>query len=165
MFKRFSVKQLVCAVSVFVALVIIMSTATLFSGCGGVAIPENNFAKLLGLTPSDALTPGGNAPVYFTLIDYARVYKDKNISFTSADELIHSTSMNGIIGTVIGEGSHITGYGNMVETSPILDKNVGYDLTNIDAEIQYGQPPNNCVVGIGRYSPQDTIDALKNHGE
>jgi uncharacterized protein YciI len=146
------------------SIVIILSLvliAPVFSGCGGGAAASNTFMELLNLIPADATT---GEVVFFTLVDHASFYKDNSITFTTPEELI-----NEVIGTpsldYIMYGELITGYGNYMMQSTIRKEYVGYDVTCVDAEIQFGMPPNNGVAAIGRFSPGDTENAFKNQSE
>jgi hypothetical protein len=60
--------------------------------------------------------------------------------------------------------SYITGWGSYIrnETS---EKYLGFDFTDMHAEIIGGPPPFGVTAAIGRFDPQATRDALKNRDE
>ena len=145
--------------SILVLLVLIVPA---FASCSGTS-SSNTFIELLNLVPADMFS--GEARPFLSLIDYASLYKDTGITFTTGKELIENTQNDKFSYSVLGFGSYITGHGKYTITSTILDKYVGYDVTNIDAEIQFGVPPVNGVAAIGRFNPQDTSNALSNRDE
>ena len=61
--------------------------------------------------------------------------------------------------------SFITGWGQYADTGLICDKNIGYSMASIDADIRAGMPPHIMTAVIGRYDPDATRDALKNQAE
>lgn len=137
-------------------------------GCSGDSESSNPFHKLLGLIPREVDV--SRAPIY--LIDYASFYKDNNISLTTADnrpvsiqEFIDLIRDKELQFAPMGLGSHITGFGKYAMTSNIKDRYVGYNFTDVDAEIQTGVPPGNIVAAIGRFNPQATRDALSYQDE
>ncbi|MBN1692482.1 MAG: hypothetical protein JW845_02890, partial [Dehalococcoidales bacterium] len=117
------------------------------------------------LVPADFAVSDAEGPIYFTLIDYASIYQDEEITFSTFDELFSKTDEGKISYAIIGWGSFITGYSRWANTSSIRKEYVGYDITCVDAEIQFGQPPANGVVAIGRFDPQATGEALSQQGE
>jgi hypothetical protein len=133
------------------------------AGCGGTA--SNTFLELLNLVPADFAVSYGNQPAFFILIDYNFLYQDEGITFSTFEELFNKTDKNKISYWIIGQGSFITGYGRFASTPLIRKEYVGYDITCIDAEIQFGQPPTDGVAAIGRFDPQATEEALSHQGE
>jgi hypothetical protein len=133
------------------------------AGCGGTA--SNTFLELLNLVPADFAVSYGNQPAFFILIDYNFLYQDEGITFSTFEELFNKTDKNKISYWIIGQGSFITGYGRFASTPLIRKEYVGYDITCIDAEIQFGQPPTDGVAAIGRFSAQATEEALSHRGE
>ena len=163
MYKQVSnlyIRLLILSIVIILSLVLIVP---IFSGCGGMAA-SNTFIELLSLVPAD-YTSGETGPTFYTLYDFARYYKDKGITFSTFNELLYSDVDTEMTVWLIGWGSDINGYGKYANSTTITDENMGYDLTNIDAEIQFGMPPTNGVASIGRFSPQDTANALKNQNE
>ncbi len=144
----------------FVIILCIVLVFPLAAGCGGSS--SNTFIELLNLVPADFAEGESGFPLYFTLIDYASIYQDEEITFSTFDELFSKTDKDKISYGIVGLGSFITGYGRFANTSLIRKDYVGYDITCIDAEIQFGHTPSNSLAAIGRFSPQDTSDALSN---
>ncbi len=112
--------------------------------------------------------------VSFTLIDYASIYKDLGITFTTREELIDKimaswADLGQDFPSEIGTGSFITGYSgnafNAPDYSTIQKKYVGYDIADIDAEIMFGVPPREGVAAIGRFSPEAIKNTLNNQDE
>lgn len=137
----------------------------LFGGCSKTVEPPNTFTELLNLIPAD--TASWEQPVYFTLIDFASFYKDNDITFTNFEELTEEikTKPRETLMSMPGPGSFITGYSSYAQHSTIREKYVGYDIGDIDAEIQFGTPPIDAVAAIGRFDPQATQDALSYQDE
>ena len=163
MYKQVSnlyIRLLILSIVIILSLVLIVP---IFSGCS-VTSASNTFIELLSLVPAD-YTSGETGPTFYTLYDFARYYKDKGITFSTFNELLYSDVDTEMTVWLIGWGSDINGYGKYANSTTITDENMGYDLTNIDAEIQFGMPPTNGVASIGRFSPQDTANALKNQNE
>lgn len=132
-----------------------------FAGCGGAA--SNTFLELLNLVPADLDT--GDYPLYVTVADHASFYKDNGITFNDSQELIEIMNTEYFELWNIVYGEYVTGYGRYMDSSTIRKEYVGYDITCIDAEVQFGYPPANGVAAIGSFSPQDTSDALSNQYE
>jgi hypothetical protein len=154
-----------CNKALAISIVIILSLVLIvpvFSGCSGTAT-SNTFIELLNLVPVDAAS--GDGPIYFTLADHTSFYKDTGITFSTPEELIYimNTEFSTLWHVVYGE--YITGYGSDMDRSTIRKEYVGYDITCIDAEIQFGNPPYNGVAAIGRFNPGATEDALNNRDE
>lgn len=142
-------------------IVIVLSLVLVFplvAGCGGGG--ANTFLELMSLVPADFIEDDSNNPVFFILIDYASTYRDDGITFSTFDELFSKLDKDKISYYILGWGSYITGYGSHADTSTIRKEYVGYDITCVDAEIQFGQPPANGVAAIGRFDPQATEDAF-----
>ncbi len=144
------------------ALILVFLTS---GGCSKTVEPPNTFTELLNLVPAD--TASWEPPVYFTLIDFASFYKDNDITFTNFEELTEEikTKPREILMNMPGPGSFITGYSSYAQHSTIREKYVGYDIGDVDAEIQFGTPPVNGVAAIGRFEPPATRDALSHQDE
>jgi hypothetical protein len=153
----------VLVVLLFSLIVLLFPISNGCSGANSTSTAPNTFIKLLGMVPPEAAQP--NHPILVTLINYASLYKDEGITFTSLDEFLDKAGKNEIIARLTGMGSETTGYGNYTDKSTIQEKYVGYNFTNIDAEIQFGAPPSNGMAAIGRFNPQKTRDALQNQAE
>jgi hypothetical protein len=125
---------------------------------------SNRFLELLSLIPV-TITPTDDVPVYYTLLDYASVFEDTGFTFSNPEELLDKLTLSDFSINIIGTGSFITGFGSNLDRSTIRKKYLGYDATDIDAEIQFGVPPSNGVIAIGRFDPQATINALSNQDE
>ena len=150
--------------SIVITLCLVL-TFPLFIGCSETEDEKasNRFLELLSLMPANTVVYG-YLPC-FTLIDYASLYQDTGFTFSTPEELLDKLTPGDFSIYVLGSGSHITGYGNRMDRSTIRKEYLGYDATNIDAEIQFGQPPSDGVAAIGRFDPQATIDALSNQDE
>lgn len=150
---------------VVLALVIVF---TLVYGCSGVD-ESNRFHQLLKLVPSEFKDTLEIVPI--TLVDLASYYEDYNIPLTDSEgnpitieEYIDYIRENEIR-LVVGGSSFITGWGQHAVEGTIRDKYLGYNFTNLDAEILASIPPNEIVAAIGRYDPQATKDALSHQDE
>ncbi len=135
-----------------------------FAGCAGPS-SRNTFTELLTLVPASEASD--DSPVYFTLVDFASFYKDNGITFTNFEELTEEimTKPREILMNMPGPGSFITGYSSYAQHSTIREKYVGYDIGDVDAEIQFGTSPNEGVAAIGRFDPEATKNALSNQDE
>jgi hypothetical protein len=164
MIKRLSSNKSIKAVVILLALVtaLILGLPSL-TGCSGT--PSNTFTELLNLVPAeiDGIFTT-EASSFLTLIDYASLYKDFNVSFSTPEEMLSATFKDIFVQRVI-LGSFITGYSQYALSSTIRKQYVGYDVTNVDAEIQFGFPPANGVAAIGRFDPRAMGGALNNQDE
>jgi hypothetical protein len=152
---------LALSIAIIVSLTLVVP---FFIGCGGSKTAASNcFIELLNLVPADAAS--GASPVYFALIDHASLYKDTGITFSTPEEIFDKVYKDPLTQSATSGSSFITGYGQYAFSSTIRKEYVGYDATDIDAEIQFGIPPTNGVAAIGRFSPQTTADALNNRAE
>jgi hypothetical protein len=162
--RRLSSNKSIKAVAILLALVtaLILGLSSL-TGCSGT--PSNTFTELLNLVPAeiDGISTT-EASSFLTLIDYASLYKDFNVSFSTPEEMLSATFKDIFVQRVI-LGSFITGYSQYALSSTIRKQYVGYDVTNVDAEIRFGFPPANGVAAIGRFNPRATGDALNNQDE
>jgi hypothetical protein len=131
-------------------------------GCSGI-VKSNRFLELMNMIP--AAVASGDKPAYYTLTNYASFFQDYGITFTNFDDLTNQIKKNFTAFDLIVGGSDITGWGKYAEHTTIQEKYMGYDVSNIDAEIQFGQPPNNGVAAIGRFDPQAVNNALNNRDE
>jgi hypothetical protein len=129
--------------------------------CFGTA-KSNRFIELMNMIPAAA--PGASSPAFYNLSDYASLYKDYGITFTNFDELTTRLKNNRDALDLLVGGSDITGWGQYAEYSRIQEKYVGYDVSNIDAEIDF-QPPISGVAAIGRFDPQAVTRAFNNRDE
>jgi hypothetical protein len=137
------------------------------AGCGGGSETEtptsNTFLELLTLVPADYTS---SQPFNFLrLTDLASYFQDFDITFTNFEELTEKIKANNIHLLFVVASAHITGGGRFAQTSTIQDKYVGYDISNIDAEIVFGDPPFEEVAAIGRFDPQATKNALSNQSD
>lgn len=149
-------------VTIFVLALILPASA----GCGGGTSASNTFIELLNLVPASAV--GNGMPFSFTLIDYASAYEADGITLTTPEELINNfTDMDkdNISYSFAGSGSFITGYSRYAFPPSIKKEHMGYDVTCVDAEIQFGMPPGTGVAAIGRFDPQATKDALSHQDD
>jgi hypothetical protein len=149
--------------SIVIILCLVLIIPLSISCSGTDATSSNHFLELLSLVPVIEL--GEDVPTYYTLLDYASVFQDTGFTFSSPEELIDKITTKDFCSNVIGYGSHITGFGLDLRRSTIRKKYLGYDATNIDAEIQFGIPPADVVIAIGRFDPQATLNALSNQDE
>jgi hypothetical protein len=141
---------------------IIIVIVPIFAGCSKTATTSNRFLELMNMMPATA--PSTSSPAFYTLSDYASLYKDYGITFTNFDDLTTQLKNNPDAFKLLATGSDITGWGKYAGSSTIQEKYVGYDISNIDAEIDF-QPPKNGVAGIGRFDPQAVKNALSNRDE
>jgi hypothetical protein len=151
----------------YAVIIVLVLAFSFIYGCSGDSASSNSFNELLKLVPSNvdmSQTP-------LILIDYSSFYEDNDISLTTADgqpisfqEYIELLQEKQLL-TSAPIGSYITGYGRFAVTGPIRDKYVGYNFTDVDAEIQAGAPPDNIVAAIGRFDPQAISDALSHQDE
>ena len=156
-------RRLVPCALVILTLVLVFP---LFGGCSGDSQSSNRFHELLKLVPSEL----NDSPELLLLFDYASFQEDFNISLTTTDNQpiafldYYKQLSQGIIGIWL-MGHEITGYGRWAETGTIKDKYVGYNFTDVEAEIRTGTPPIDVVAAIGRFDPQATWDALNQQDE
>jgi hypothetical protein len=135
----------------------------MLGGCSG-AESSNRFYELLKLVPAQAT----DTEYMINIVDYASYREDNNISLTTPDGKPITLEEYGKI--IIGQdrevggmlgGADITGLGTYAELyADMTKKYLGYDFTNVDAEIEVGRPPATMVAAIGRFDPQATRDAL-----
>jgi hypothetical protein len=133
----------------------------LSSGCSETA-KSNRFMELMNMIPAAA--PSTNSPANYTLIDYASQYHDFGITFSNFDELLIQLKNNPDALKLLTTGSDITGWGKYAGSTTIRDKYVGYDVSNIDAEIDL-QPPIPGVAAIGRFDLQAVKNAFSHRDE
>jgi hypothetical protein len=156
------------------------------NGCSKTEV-ENTFSKLLTLLPASAKNGG-----VITIVDYKRIWEANGLSlYTSGNTKVSSgdflntmekmESDNQSIGTdALFLGSYYTGWGIYMAVSPINIKNVGYDFSNVEAEINnIGiRPDSNAgpfwegsidsdimIAAIGSYDSKVTKNALNNKSE
>lgn len=155
-------------------LLVIITIAVVFAVFGGCSQESedsdatNRFRELLKLVPSSVDL--SQAPL--VLADYASCYEDNDISLTGADgrpltfqEFIDFQIQNEIGYIPMHGYSFITGYGPHATEGTIKDEYVGYNFTDVDAEILTGAPPLSLTAAIGRFDPQATRDALSRQDE
>ncbi len=166
MIKRLSSYPFLRPISlILVLLTFFVPVLSSFAGCSGTN--SNTFNKLLKLVPAQA--KDAESPI--TLIDYASYREDNDISLTATggqpitlDEYLDRI-LQDPVGTRLG-GADITGLGRYAFTYNVnLEKYLGYNFTNIDAEIQAGDPPGNVVAAIGRFNPQKALTGLSHQDE
>jgi hypothetical protein len=145
--------------------VLLLASLTLIipmsAGCSGTT-KSNRFLELMNMMPAAA--PGASSPAFYALSDYASLYKDYGITFTNSDELGNQIKKNYTVFDLLVGGSDITGYGTHIDNTTIQEKYVGYDISNIDAEIDF-QPPISGVAAIGKFDPQVVKNALSYRDE
>jgi hypothetical protein len=160
--KNYFLRLLAC-------LIVLIFILPVFAGCGGSSETEtsNTFMELLNLVPASAV--GEGMPFSFTLLDYARIYKDAGIVLTKPEDMYNAVNKDDIVMMAAASGSYITGYGRFAFEPTIKETNkkeyIGYDVTCVDAEIQFGMTPKIGVAAIGRFDPQATEDALSHQDE
>jgi hypothetical protein len=163
MIRRLSTNAIVRAVALILVLVTtLVMVLPLSSGCSGTA-SSNTFINLLSLVPASAVVEG--APFSFTLIDYARIYRDAGIVFTTPQGLFDEVKKDNIALSAAASGSYITGYGAHANESINFEKYLGYNVTDIDAEIQFGMPPKIGVAALGRFDSSVTRNALSHQDD
>jgi hypothetical protein len=135
----------------------ISSTAPLTTT--SVVTTTSHLEELLGLVPSANYW---SVPVFITLIDYAAMFDDYNISFNTTTELLAKISSDKFLKTAVGEGSYISGFSPWAEKTRIQTNLLGYDVTHIDAEVQFGWSMYENTVAIGKFDPEATENALTN---
>lgn len=136
-------------------------------GCSGTS---NTFIELLNLVPAEvAGTSTIEIPFFFTLVDYASYFKENGISnFNTIEELLNQleNKPQEVLHNVPSTGnSFITGYSSYAQNTTIIDKYVGYNVGDIDAEILFGVPPIEGTAAIGRFDPEATKNALNDQAE
>jgi hypothetical protein len=161
------------------------------AGCSGKTPPDNNrFIELLKLLP--ATEKGGG----FALIDYELWRQVNGISLFNSngqeitreeyfDIISHKPDLFGFESWAFS--NYYGGGGNYADTSPMQDKYIGYDVMDINAEINndvvlsrlkigpggsfIDSPPDFLDVqemkmaAIGNFNPKDTSNALNNRDE
>lgn len=168
--------------------IIIMSllSGILISGSCTSKLPakENVFLKLLELFPESAKDSGA-----FSFIDYNRIWQANGISLInpqgqkiSQEELteiiIPRLKALSFVGDYYLElGSFYTGFGGTLFYSPLKKASIGYDKTDVEAEINVFNikrfnprgkmlfDQDLMVAAIGSYNPQNTAHALDNKKE
>lgn len=155
--SRLALRQAVYLCIVICVLVLMLPAAT---SCGGTTEKTNSFLELLGLVP--VIDSSNQTPAYYTLIDFAAAYQADGITLTNPEELFQNFEEDNVSYNLFGMGSFITGYGRWAYPPTITKDKLGYDVTSIDAEIQFGYPPAEGVAAIGRFNPQATKDVLSN---
>ena len=136
--------------------IVILAFVLVFLLAGDCSGPDksNRLLDLLELIPSDAdLTDS-----LITINDYSVSFEDIGISLVELDkqsitfqeftDLIREKEIK-VTGIGIVTGSYITGWSRYAASGIITDKNVGYNFTSVDAEIQAGTPPHEMVAAIG----------------
>lgn len=174
-------------IAITLVIISLLSSVLISSSCKNKAAAEDNrFLELLKLLPESAKHSDG-----FELIDYERIWRDNGISLYSPEgqKISRSDFIESLITIIIYEekpfygvnaladGSYYSGWGQYIMNSTIKDGYVGYDLTDVKAEINNFNvtSPENIVksdfvpdyfmAAIGTYNPKDTDVALKNHSE
>jgi hypothetical protein len=137
-----------------------------FTGCSGTAGGNSRLEKLLGNIPATAVD---DPYILLTYNDYAAYFEENGTILTSLEQLVedlkNSLPDNASRFGILALASFISGGGKYIMKTPIQMKYVGYDITDIDAEIQFGMPPAEGVAAIGRFNPATTRDALQNQAD
>jgi hypothetical protein len=100
------------------------------------------------------------------LVDFASYREDNDVSLTTSGNrpMTFGEYLDIILDDEVGKrlmGSDIIGYGRYALTwGGSLEKYLGYNFTDVDAEIEFGFPPHNSVAAIGRFDPSETGNAL-----
>jgi len=166
MIKRLSSNNSIKAVVILALVTAPISVLPSLTGCGETT-PSNTFTELLNLVPAEE-TDVTNSE-YFTLIDYASAYEEAGISrFNTIDELLNQLKdkpRETLLNLPGMDDSFITGYGKYAQNTTINKKYVGYNVGDVDAEIQFGMPPREGVAAIGRFDPAATKNALSNQDD
>lgn len=175
-------RKLVFCVAIILCLVLIVPVAW---GCSKPK-EENTFVKLLRLLPETARD--GRA---ITIINYESIREVNSISLYDEDnqritreEYIEAFINMNIAGTLFGSdifqyGSYWTGFKDDVLFSPIQDYNIGYNIMDVNAEINNIYSVSLMSSGIGKlvynfdalvaaegnFDAQSTKDALENRGK
>ncbi len=155
-------------------------------GCTEKSDQENTFIELLKLLPASAKESGG-----FALINYKLLRQANGISLYTLDnhrisrgdflEAILSMDREGRLVdiTALSFSSYYTGWDRYMFVSSIQDEYIGYNITDIDAEInninirpfdiptdnETADEPDLLIAAIGNFNPQATEDAFKNRDE
>jgi len=153
--------------AVYTFIVTLLLVLIMAPGCSGTS---NTFTELLNLVPAEvAGTSTIETPFFFTLVDYTSYFTENGISnFTTIEELLNQldNKPHDVLHNMPGTGdSFITGYGSYAQYTTITDKYVGYNVGDVDAEIQFGYPPREGVAAIGRFDPEATNNALNDQSE
>ena len=148
----------------FIIILSLVLIVPVFSSCSGTAT-SNTFIELLNLVPADARVSSSDYPSFFTIYDYASVFKDNGVTFSTAEELMEKYVLFKTPLQMVASGSYISGFSNKMDVTTIQLQYMGYNASNVDAELQFGDMRNQVVVLIGRFSPQDTMNALENQSE
>jgi hypothetical protein len=169
-----NIKKTVFCLLVLATLILIVP---LSGGCSGENSEEDNrFIELLKLLPATAKDDG-----CFALVDYERIWQENGISLQTQDgQKISREEFFNILKTKFKDPDNFIGMSAFVLSSyqagwshyllqfPMQDKYVGYDLTDIKAEINTVidyQPPQKMIAAIGTFNPQKTNNALQNQKE
>lgn len=151
-------------VSLCVVLCILFLVLPSSTGCSSTETTSpSTFLELLNLVPASVVDTVSSCPLL--LIDYASAYAEYGITVTTPDDIATLRDKNNISYIFAAYGSFITGYGDRALLPLIRKNHVGYDVTCIDAEIQFGTPPKDAVVAIGRFNTQATDDALSHQDD
>ncbi len=149
---------------------------------------ENTFIKLLSLLPETA-----KEERVITIIDYELFRQANGISVYDEDgqrlnreeyfeRILAVEEAGSIFGyDILRFGSYWTGCADYILSSPIQDESVGYEITDVDAEINniyhlsalswekggylIAQNPPFMIAAVGDLNPEATNDALINRDE
>jgi hypothetical protein len=154
-------------VIIYTCLLLIMLVA---GGCSGTSEPDNTFVRLLALLPAAA-----KEDRIITIIDYELFREVNGISVFNEDgervnreEYLERMEAVEEAGSLFGWGvsrlgSYWAGGGDYIYRSPLQDESVGYEITDIDAEINniyVLSGPNSIIVGGIRQDPPFMIAAV-----
>jgi len=173
-------KKMFFCIAIILCLVLLVPVA---GGCSETE-EENTFVKLLSLLPETARD--GRV---ISIIDYEQLRQVNGISIydedghrTNRDEYLENLGEMAVKGSLFGDsmfqfGSYWTGCGPYVSRAPIQDEYIGYEVTDVFAEINniftvssyvrafYNIHPDINVAAIGEFRTQSTETALKNSDE
>lgn len=165
---------------------LLMLIMPLLVSCSGTAESNNTFIELLKMLPAEA-----KEGRVITIIDYESFRKVNGISFYDEDnqrltnEEFRDNIMNlSKAGNLFAEnilqyGSYWTGLNDDILSSTIQDNNIGYNLTDVNGEInniysvsitslgmgKFDYNSNALVVAIGDFDARYTEHALNNRDE
>lgn len=178
-------KKIISCVLGVICLVLLVPVS---GSCGGPSEPDNPFVELLALMPASA-----REGRVITIIDY-RVFRQlQGISVYDEDgqrinreeyfeNIVALDQEDSLYGyDIMRFSSYWTGCGEYVLSSPIQDESVGYEATDVDAEInniyslsdlpwilgsnEISPNPDAMIAAIGDFDSQATNDALINSDE
>lgn len=163
---------------------ILILLVSVCAACTDTTKSQNTFVRLLYMFPESAKDFGA-----VCIIDYDRIWETNGISLKTPDytvpreelyDLVKETT-NGrpfIGGNALEFGSYYTGWTRYALLSPIQSETIGYDYTDVRAEInnidlrpylesirpleKFSDEPDWMIAALGTYDPEKTRAALSN---